>query len=212
MIKSFLVINEKYKLSEEEKSIIDTFRGSNDDFKVNIKYISSEGLTTPQLRDKFESIFNDKEEDDEIVIFLLNIFHITIDIRYLLKLSSTIYVLKNTIYDISAYFYNKIPYSNILIEYYIIDSDCIESKINDLNKFLKKTVQAIGRKNRNKKKHFGRPLGYKGKSQYDRDKDMIRYRLNKKISPTKIHRELGYGSITALKYYIKTRFRKKYLI
>ena len=220
-MKAIVIVNKDYKLSLEEEAILKVVNSNN----FIIKKISKKKfLTTKKFRDMFESLVYNSEKNTlkYSVVFLLNIFHITIDIKYIHSFISrvnslmhndrtiTFYIFKNLKYNICTELnLDTEPSFNNIFEVFTIN-ELSQKSSNNINKYLKKTVQKIGRENSTK--HLGRPVNTRKSSQYDRDKDLIRYKLDKKeMTPTEIHKELGYGSLTALRHFIKTRYRKKYL-
>lgn len=209
--KQLLIINTDYTLTDEQEVFLKRLKDINSP-KITVKRIFKRNLSTKQFRKKFESKIKGYSK-----ILLFDIFHVTIDINYLRDLI----ILNKEFCIIHNKFFDIVDFS---------DKDKIEKKFGtniydiydldtSINSFLKKSVQKIGRDNKksnlkekNKNFKFGRPKGTKQKTQYDRDKELIRYRLEKEMKIIDIHKELGYGSITALRYFIKSRFRKKYII
>lgn len=206
-----LIINKDYELSDFHKRFIEIIKKLPKIYKI--KFISRGNKSTQNFRKYMEAKI---EKIDNVII--LEIYHITIDINYLENLSSRkiLLIVQNNSKPLSEY-YNILPntsYPDIkLFEISYISQE----KKSLLNRLLKTKVQKIGRDKKKEKQlskgkeyTFGRPKRKLGISQYDRDKNIIRYRLKKGMTPTQIHNELGYGSITALKNFIKTRYRKKY--
>lgn len=206
-----LIINKDYELSDFHKRFIEIIKKLPKIYKI--KFISRGNKSTQNFRKYMEAKI---EKIDNVII--LEIYHITIDINYLENLSSRkiLLIVQNNSKPLSEY-YNILPntsYPDIkLFEISYISQE----KKSLLNRLLKTKVQKIGRDKKKEKQlskgkeyTFGRPKRKLGISQYDRDKNIIRYRLKKGMTSTQIHNELGYGSITALKNFIKTRYRKKY--
>jgi hypothetical protein len=209
--KTLLLINKDFKLTDEQLRVFDFL--SNYEKISNVKYISRRNLSTLEFRKKFE---NKIKNFDNIIVF--DIFHITIDINYLVKIfNKDIIFIKNIYFDISEYFSHSLKSENEEFEYLLL-SDIKYSQRDNLNIFLKKSIQKIGRDNKknehlakNKVWKFGRPKNKKGVSQFDRDKEIIRYRLNCGKAPNEILKDLGYGSISALRHFIKSRYKKEYI-
>ncbi|WP_172128188.1 hypothetical protein [Arcobacter acticola] len=77
--KTLLLINKDFKLTDEQLRVFDFL--SNYEKISNVKYISRRNLSTLEFRKKFE---NKIKNFDNIIVF--DIFHITIDINYLVKI------------------------------------------------------------------------------------------------------------------------------
>ncbi|PHR71490.1 MAG: hypothetical protein COA66_09150 [Arcobacter sp.] len=209
--KFLLLINTDFKLTDEQIKILD-FISTHKNITA-VKNIFRRNLSTNKFRKKFENKINDFDN-----IFIFDIFHITIDIKYLLSLENKeIIFIKNSYFDIDIYFENSHVSSIGKFKYYYL-YDILMNQSSHLNIFLKKSIQKIGRdkkKNEHKLKNkvwkFGRPINKKGTSQFDRDREIIRYRLNQGKSIKEIRKILGYGSISALKHFVKSRYKKNYI-
>ena len=224
-----LIINRNYELSEEQLTIKEKIESSD---KTDIKYIEKQ-KSTKIFRNTFEQ--KTKRYD---VIYLFEIYHLTIDINYienLLKLLDENNKLKTNSYskfiiicnskDIAKLFYDANQNDNALLKQYMLNSSYLENLSKErkdiINQFLKKSVQKIGREkskekaiSKDKNWKFGRPKG-KCESQYDgkKLKERIRYHLETGKTPKQIYENVlqQKGSLNALRHFIKTRFRKNYL-
>lgn len=210
--KYLLLVNTDFKLTAEQTKVLDSIKIETSKDTIKIKKIFKKDLSTSNFRKKFETII--KKFD---FIYLFDIFHITIDINYLRDLyEKDFFIIKNKSFDISEYFHSIELRDREFVYFFLMHLD--HSKITNLNIFLKKSIQKIGRDNKkneylekNKVWKFGRPKNKKGVSQFDRDKEIIRYRLNRGKTPIEILKDLGYGSISALKHFIKSRYKKEYI-
>lgn len=215
-MKQILIINKQYSLSTIQLDIKRSFP-----YKVKKTYFK-EFSTYYSIRKKFKKLI--KSHD---VIILFDIFHITIDINYLLSIydennnNCKIFIIKNKCHSIEKFFKKSPIQSKLGILYFSLEDINLETLIN-FNKFLKATVQKIGRENSKNKAlkkcknwKFGRPKNKKGKSKYIKFKEIIRYRLKQGKSYNEIlnilieypNKEKQF-SISGLKYFIKTNFKK----
>ena len=215
--KILLFINKGYTLTKQQENILSQLKNNR---MIKVRYCNRKELTTIQYRKRFKKIASKYNQ-----VLLFDIFHLTVQVEYLLNQhTKTIFIIHNEVFDISRYFQNSYLSKDNLFYYYHINSMNIQDS-NELNRFLKKSIQKIGRDKlkentikKGKTWQFGRPKDKKRsskynkgkrKSIYDKNKDRIRYMLKRGKTHAEVVKEIKVkeGSISGLKYYIQTRFR-----
>lgn len=213
-MRTVLIINKKYPLSKENKSI------KNSLIRNNIKCIeiSNNKKQTSLFRKEFENILIDFDR-----ILLFEIYHITTDIRYLFSISKNILILFKDEYLTKNFFESEekvFNHSFRIVKDYIIDINKISGNIyrksnifnrkqeeytqtiRNFNKELLASTQKIGRELKKEKINsskatkykktyiFGRPKNKLSKSKLDNFKIYIKKFHQQNYSNYAIHKLL----------------------